>query len=439
MVQGMVDIELGNDGSNPEVDENEQALLASLLQPVTEGSCCLILNLSFCCLIGVVAPVILFAHLGAVQAPEDQDLIIVLGCVGIGIGILLSCCVLWRTVFLPKPPKPAAAFPLVKAPTTRKPRKLYVLVNPKGGTKGAQAIYDKFVKPGLDAGGIEHQKIETEYAGHGKVLCNTLPIGNDSGFDAIVAIGGDGTFHECVNGMLDRTDGTRCPIGLIPGGSGNSFLTDFGLGKDPKAAIDNIVAGRLAGIDATRCVFGPDEVKHHLWSINVIGYCADHCMGAVNIDGWRGCLGPARYDICALWGLLKGRTSREVSVKVDGSEWTKGVGAVFINTTQHFGKGMRAAPEARLDDGLADVGSIKGSISHSLRLFSLIKTGQHAALSDSIQAKEIEIVVPEELGVFNLDGEVVIHRRNNISMTVHPAAFEFFVPDNDQWQRIFKV
>ena len=107
-------------------------------------------------------------------------------------------------------------------------------------------------------------------------------------------------------------------------------------------------------------------------------------MGACNIDEYRGCLGTARYDVCALWGLLKGRTTN-ASVKVDGKDWISGVGALFVNTTQHFGKGMRAAPAARLDDGLCDVGSIAGSRAQSLRMFTLIKTGQHVALADSVQ------------------------------------------------------
>ena len=230
---------------------------------------------------------------------------------------------------------------------------------------------------------MEHVKIETEYAGHGRVLCNTLPLASQR-FDAVVAIGGDGTFHECVNGLLDRADDEACALGLVPGGSGNSFLTDFGLQEDAEGAVGNIVAGNVAALDATRVVFGPDDAAHHHWSINVVGYCADHCMAAVNIDGYRGCLGTARYDVCALWGLLKGRTAN-ASVHVDGKTWQTDVGTVFVNTTQHFGKGMRAAPAAQLDDGLCDVGSIAGSRAQSLRMFTLIKTGQHAALADSVQ------------------------------------------------------
>lgn len=204
-------------------------------------------------------------------------------------------------------------------------------------------------------------------------------------------------------------------------------MTDFGLEKSRGAAMDNIVAGRVAGIDATRVVYGPDDATHHLWSINVVGFCADHCMAAVNIDSWRPLLGTARYDICALWGLLKGRLSN-VDVVVDGKMWSTGVGAIFVNTTQHFGKGMRAAPLARLDDGLCDVGSIRGSRGHVLRMFSLIQTGQHFELMENVQGKQVELRLPTDMGVFNVDGEVTVHHHNRITLTVHPKAFEFYVP-----------
>ena len=40
-------------------------------------------------------------------------------------------------------------------------------------------------------------------------------------------IGGDGTFHEVINGLLNRGDHQKIPIGIIPAGSGNSFMNDL--------------------------------------------------------------------------------------------------------------------------------------------------------------------------------------------------------------------
>jgi diacylglycerol kinase family enzyme len=48
-------------------------------------------------------------------------------------------------------------------------------------------------------------------------------------YDAIMAVGGDGSFHEVINGMLKRSDHTKLPIGLIPNGTGNDLCGSLGI------------------------------------------------------------------------------------------------------------------------------------------------------------------------------------------------------------------
>jgi diacylglycerol kinase (ATP) len=63
-----------------------------------------------------------------------------------------------------------------------------------------------------------------------------------SDFSALIAVGGDGTYHEVVNGMLHRSDKLRVPIGYIPNGSGNDTLRAFDV-TDVAKALDYIVKG----------------------------------------------------------------------------------------------------------------------------------------------------------------------------------------------------
>jgi len=85
------------------------------------------------------------------------------------------------------------------------------------------------------------------------------------------------------------------------------------------------------------------------------------------------CLGPARYDLCALWTILK-KISK--SMKVVGGDDPHSdnminedgpVVSLFINQTQYFGKGLRAAPDAKLDDGLMDLGMMKSGSRDEVR------------------------------------------------------------------------
>ena len=101
-------------------------------------------------------------------------------------------------------------------------------VNPHGGTKQGPLLLKK-VKPIFDAAGADLLIIETTFAGHANELAHKLDF---DGYDGMIVIGGDGTMHEVVNGMLTRSDKKQIPIGLIPGGTGNSFMHDLEL-MDP--------------------------------------------------------------------------------------------------------------------------------------------------------------------------------------------------------------
>ena len=78
----------------------------------------------------------------------------------------------------------------------------------------------------------------------GQSLPETIDVG--------IVVGGDGTMHELINGMMTRTDGRKLPIGLITGGTGNSFMHDMDC-LDPVNAAKRIVTDRRRSIDIFRC------------------------------------------------------------------------------------------------------------------------------------------------------------------------------------------
>ena len=79
--------------------------------------------------------------------------------------------------------------------------------------------------PFLEANNFDITVSETQFKGHATELANQLPFTDYAG---IIVAGGDGTLHEVINGMLARQDGQTLPLGLIPGGSGNSLAVDLG-------------------------------------------------------------------------------------------------------------------------------------------------------------------------------------------------------------------
>lgn len=79
-------------------------------------------------------------------------------------------------------------------------------------------------------------------------------------YSMLVAAGGDGTYHEVINGMLARKDGKKIPIGMIPNGSGNDTLRSLGADQLDQA-LDYICSRQVIKIDTTRAMldFAPGE------------------------------------------------------------------------------------------------------------------------------------------------------------------------------------
>ncbi|MEC9094876.1 MAG: acylglycerol kinase family protein, partial [Planctomycetota bacterium] len=82
-------------------------------------------------------------------------------------------------------------------------KKFYVLVNPSGGQKKGLKILQQ-IQPIFAENGAELTVLETGYPGHARDYAREVDF---HGYDGLCAIGGDGTIHEMVNGMLSRTDG----------------------------------------------------------------------------------------------------------------------------------------------------------------------------------------------------------------------------------------
>lgn len=252
--------------------------------------------------------------------------------------------------------------------------------------------------PIFDGAGAEVTILETEYAGHSRDLARDMDISN---YDGFCCIGGDGTMHEAINGIMNRKDGLRIPIGLITGGTGNSFMHDLDC-LDPVNAAKRIVTGRRRPIDILRC--DADGVIYY--GFNIVGWGIP--TDANNLAEKLRWLGTQRYNIASIIEVIRHR-QRFARIEIDGNVIGADFGFVIGCNTIHTGKGMQMAPLARLDDGLIDliivrkVGRIK-----LLRLFPKVFSGKHIGdpAVDYRQVREFTIK-PEDRNTLNIDGEML--------------------------------
>lgn len=102
---------------------------------------------------------------------------------------------------------------------------------------------------------ITTDSIMLENKGHAESLCKNMSL---KGIDAICIIGGDGTFHECINGLMKRTpveEIKQIALGLIPAGTGNSFMLELQGNISTIRAIKHIRRGISVPIDLTEVYF----------------------------------------------------------------------------------------------------------------------------------------------------------------------------------------
>lgn len=288
-------------------------------------------------------------------------------------------------------------------------------MNPQGGKRNCTGVLADVI-PRFEAAGIEITIRETEYAGHAREIVQTVDFKDLDGF---CAVGGDGTMHEIINGMLSRRDKSTVPLGQIPAGTGNSFLYGFDC-HTPEDAVSRILTGTTRPVDVAQVSLG----EKTLYAFNIIGWgmVTDVLVQSERLR-W---LGENRYTIASAIEVLKGRR-RPAKLIVDGKESSSRFNFVLACNTQYTGKGMRMAPYADVSDGLIDLVIVrKATRLQMLRLLPKVFDGSHveSPLLEYVKAKQYTLT-PEVDEIVNVDGELL--EKSPIRVEMIPHAFQVFV------------
>lgn len=290
------------------------------------------------------------------------------------------------------------------------------VVNPAagGGACGrhAPATIDR-----LRQSGLEVDVVETRGPGEARELARNELAGTRRHF---IAVGGDGTSFEIVNGLLDQPqDGERPTLGFLPLGTGNSFLRDFS-DQGAEYAIDALKQGKRRPCDVVR-------VKHtagvlHYINIFSIGFVADVCATR---NRRFPALGEFGYTLST---VLRVATLRPYvfPMRTDGrsGEDREPLTFLSINNSRFTGGKMMMAPAADTRDGLLDIIRVgrMGRVS-LLQTFPKIFKGthvQHPAVTCS-QAAGVDFELDADVDVM-IDGEML--KFNPTRLEVVPGAID---------------
>ena len=284
-----------------------------------------------------------------------------------------------------------------------------------GGGRCAKAAPDSL--DALERRGLALDIVFTERPKHATELARRA-AGN--GCRHFLSVGGDGTAAEVVNGLVAAGVGEECELAMLPLGTGNSFLRDFGI-TDPEAAAEAIVRGRSVPIDVLRLTH-EDGVIHF---INTMGTGFVARAGELTNEHFK-FLGAAGYIAAVLVCVVRLRYEKNTLRYAGRTDEARTVLTSFSNS-QYTGGSMRMAPDAQVADGLLDVvraGSLgRGPL---IGAFARIFSGTHTEL-DEVWTHQVDRVdfVDASFQAVLIDGD--LYHLTPLSIDVLPGAIRLVV------------
>ena len=268
---------------------------------------------------------------------------------------------------------------------------LHLIYNPISG-KGKAEKNLALVKKILDERGTEYEVHATCEAHDGERIARDL---TERGETEMVVLGGDGTMHEVLNGLVDPS---ICRLGLIPSGTGNDFATCVGLPLDAEKAIKIVLDGEAKDTDYI------EVADRRCMNVGGIGMDVDvlerYSRGKNQTK--------LKYFRCLLKSIFAFK-GYPVTVVIDGKEERHDALLVDVCNGIMYGGGIPICPKAEVADGKISaliVDGIKGKIALIKTLLMLMK----GKILESPKAQyclcDEVIVTPDKPCIVQLDGEL---------------------------------
>jgi diacylglycerol kinase (ATP) len=198
---------------------------------------------------------------------------------------------------------------------------------------------------------------ETQATGDAERLALDLAA---SGFDLVIAAGGDGTASEVADGLLQASQetGRTAELGLLPCGAGIDFARGLGLPAEVDLTLKRIAQAKARKVDAGRISYVDDHgalASRHFINIASLGL-SGATDRAVNADKRKGRVSAkALFYWRTVWEFMRYRFQDVVITVDDGAPVEARVALVAVANGKFFGGGMMIAPDAELDDGQFDI------------------------------------------------------------------------------------
>ncbi|MGE5462689.1 MAG: diacylglycerol/lipid kinase family protein [Syntrophothermus sp.] len=224
-------------------------------------------------------------------------------------------------------------------------QKVKIILNPMADMGNAWRVARDLRSITEEHGGVDWSG--TVYPGHAITLASQAA---DQGYDLVIAMGGDGTVHEVVNGLMKIPEEKRPVLGIVPVGSGNDFAHAAGIPQVPSEALTCALNGEPSTVDL--CVMTDDHDRTEFFDNTLgIGFGAMVTIRSHKLAIVRGFL---MYFVAVVQAIVLDHIPIHMQIETDEQKWEQKVKYLVLCNGPREGGGFLVSPAAKIDDGLMD-------------------------------------------------------------------------------------
>ena len=282
------------------------------------------------------------------------------------------------------------------------------IVNPKsanGATGKNWSRINQEIERGLRA---DYDVRFTERHGH----CTSLAgEAIKDGYELIVAVGGDGTINEAVNGFFDKGEplNPEAALAVMSIGTGSDFVKTLEFPTTPFEAAERIRAGKVWTVDLGKCSFvSLDGEQRSRFFINIAGFGFEGAVVDKVNRTTKAFGGPVSF-LWAILTMLPTYNNKLTKYQIDDSPGEEKVLLFVVANGRYFAGGLKPTPDAQLDDGVFDIVSL-GDLGFLERISNLGKFRKGTYLEEpkvSFWRGRTVVASSEETQLVEMDGELV--------------------------------
>jgi diacylglycerol kinase (ATP) len=246
------------------------------------------------------------------------------------------------------------------------------------------------------------------------------------GYQVIVAVGGDGTVNEVVNGLMhSKSEGFSLPpLGVLCVGRGNDFAGSLGIPEDLSGGVQALQAGFRRVVDIGRVTGGIYPQGRYFCNCVGVGFDAITTIEVHKLPRWGGYLAFLAAVLKTVFLYNKAPLAR---IEFDGKVVTQRSLLISIMNGRRLGGGFIMAPNSQFDDGLLDL-----CIAEQMSSFNVIKMIPHFQKGDQAtqpsiktgQASRVSITAQDGRLPAQTDGEIICEDGSRLEIELLPRQLE---------------